>query len=62
MIIHVFASIAQFERARIREGDVESLQVTRAKGRIGGRPPARSEDQKTEVLRKKTSPLCSKSA
>jgi hypothetical protein len=33
---------------------MEGLQVARAKGRTGVRPPALSEDQKIEVLRKKT--------
>lgn len=53
LIFHVFASIAQFERERIRERTMEGLQAARAKGRIGGRPPALSDDQKTEVLRLK---------
>lgn len=54
LIFHVFASIAQFERERIRERTLEGLQAARAKGRIGGRPPALSDDQKTEVLRLKS--------
>lgn len=54
LIFHVFASIAQFERERIRERTMEGLQAARAKGRIGGRPPALSEDQKAEVLRMKS--------
>ena len=53
LIFHVFASIAQFERERIRERTMQGLQAARAKGRIGGRPPALSEDQKAEVLRLK---------
>lgn len=53
LIFHVFASIAQFERERIRERTVEGLKAARAKGRIGGRPPALSADQKVEVLRMK---------
>ncbi|GAA6209827.1 hypothetical protein NBRC116601_31200 [Cognatishimia sp. WU-CL00825] len=48
LIFHVFASIAQFERERIRQRTMEGLQAARAKGRIGGRPCALSEDQKTE--------------
>lgn len=54
LVFHVFASIAQFERERIRERTVEGLQAARAKGRVGGRPPALSEDQKSEVLRMKS--------
>ncbi|MGB0843288.1 MAG: recombinase family protein [Alphaproteobacteria bacterium] len=58
LIFHVFASIAQFERERIRERTMEGLQAARTKGRIGGRPPALSEDQKAEVLRLKNSKRC----
>lgn len=54
LIFHVFASIAQFERERIRERTMEGLEAARRKGRVGGRPPALSEDQKAEVLRLKT--------
>lgn len=53
LVFHVFASIAQFERERIRERTMEGLEVARKKGRIGGRPPALSEGQKSEVLRLK---------
>jgi len=53
LIFHVFASIAQFERERIRERTMEGLAEARKKGRIGGRPPALSEDQKVEVRRMK---------
>jgi DNA invertase Pin-like site-specific DNA recombinase len=38
LIFHVFASIAQFERERIRERTMEGLAAARTKGRIGGRP------------------------
>ena len=54
LIFHVFASIAQFERERIRERTVEGLNAARAKGRIGGRPPALTADQKAEVHRMKS--------
>jgi DNA invertase Pin-like site-specific DNA recombinase len=53
LIFHVFASIAQFERERIRERTMEGLEAARKKGRVGGRPPALSEAQKAEVLRLK---------
>jgi len=53
LIFHVFASIAQFERERIRERTMEGLAVARAQGRVGGRPPALSEPQKAEVRRLK---------
>jgi len=51
LIFHVFASIAQFERERIAERTREGLQAARARGRIGGRPPALSAAQKVEVRR-----------
>lgn len=53
LVFHVFASIAQFERERIRERTMEGLASARAKGRVGGRPPALSDDQKIEVRRLK---------
>lgn len=51
LIFHVFASIAQFERERISERTREGLQAARKRGRVGGRPPALSPDQKIEVVR-----------
>lgn len=51
LIFHVFASIAHFERRRIAERTREGLAAARKRGRIGGRPPALSPDQKTEVIR-----------
>ena len=51
LIFHVFASIAQFERERIAERTREGLASARKRGRIGGRPPALSADQKAEVRR-----------
>jgi len=50
LVFHVFASIAQFERERISERTREGLAAARKRGRIGGRPPALSADQKSEVL------------
>lgn len=49
LVFHVFASIAQFERERIAERTMEGLHAARKRGRIGGRPPALSDDQKAEV-------------
>ncbi len=51
LIFHVFASIAHFERRRISERTREGLAAARKRGRIGGRPPALSPDQKAEVIR-----------
>ena len=51
LIFHVFASIAQFERERIVERTKEGLAAARKRGRVGGRPPALTKDQKEEVRR-----------
>jgi DNA invertase Pin-like site-specific DNA recombinase len=51
LIFHVFASIAHFERRRIAERTREGLEAARKRGRVGGRPPALSTDQKAEVIR-----------
>jgi DNA invertase Pin-like site-specific DNA recombinase len=51
LVFHVFASIAQFERERIAERTKEGLEAAKARGRIGGRPPALTSDQKAEVRR-----------
>lgn len=40
LIFHIFAALAQFERAIIRERTSAGLAAARARGRIGGRPPA----------------------
>ena len=49
LVFHVFASIAEFERDRISERTKEGLAAARKRGRVGGRPPALSSDQKAEV-------------
>jgi DNA invertase Pin-like site-specific DNA recombinase len=37
---HIFAALAEFERGVIRERTLAGLQAARARGRLGGRPPA----------------------
>ncbi len=51
LVFHVFASIAQFERERISERTREGLQAAKARGRVGGRPPALTAAQKAEARR-----------
>lgn len=51
LIFHVFASIAQFERERISERTREGLAAARKRGRVGGRPPALSQERRAEVRR-----------
>jgi DNA invertase Pin-like site-specific DNA recombinase len=40
LVFHIFASLAEFERAIIRERTRAGLGAARARGRRGGRPPA----------------------
>ncbi|KYO54173.1 recombinase family protein [Tistrella mobilis] len=45
LVFHVFAALAQFERAMIRERTRAGLEAARARGRKGGRRPKLSEDK-----------------
>nr|WP_241244571.1 recombinase family protein [Microbacterium oxydans] len=45
LVLHVFASLAEFERDLIRERTNAGLAAARARGRFGGRPRVLSEDQ-----------------
>lgn len=51
LIFHVFASIVQFERERIVERAKEGREAARKRGWVGGRPPALSPAQRSEVRR-----------
>ena len=44
LIFHIFASLAEFERAVIRERTMAGLVSARNAGKIGGRPPALKPD------------------
>lgn len=49
LIFHIFASLAEFERDLIVERTQAGLQAARARGRVGGRPRALTEDQALAV-------------
>lgn len=51
LVFHVFGSIAEFERERIVERTKEGLEAARKRGRVGGRRPALSPEQKEAVRR-----------
>jgi DNA invertase Pin-like site-specific DNA recombinase len=40
LVFHIFASLAEFERGIIRERTKVGLAAARARGKMGGRPPA----------------------
>lgn len=44
LIFHIFAALAEFERAIIRERSSAGLKAARERGRVGGRPPAMTKD------------------
>lgn len=44
LIFHVFAALAEFERSIIRERTIAGLASARARGKLGGRPKALSEE------------------
>ena len=45
LVFHLFASPAEFERELIRDRTVAGLTAARARGRVGGRPPALTPDK-----------------
>ncbi len=46
LIFHIFCSLAEFERAQIRERTVAGLAAAKAKGNVGGKPKGLSEEAK----------------
>src|SRR6266496_1826051 len=48
LVFHVFGALAEFERDIIRERTQAGLQAARARGRLGGRPKALT-DQKLSI-------------
>lgn len=50
MLMQMVGSFAEFERAMIRERTRAGLDTARAQGRVGGRRPKLTPQQKTEVI------------
>ena len=51
LFFHIFGSIAEFERERIVERTHEGLSAARKRGRVGGRRPSLTPEQRDEVRR-----------
>ena len=49
LIVHVFASMAEFEHNLIRERTQAGLAAARARGRKGGQKPSLSDDQIKQI-------------
>ena len=47
LIFHIFASLAEFERAIIRERTMAGLLAAKEKGKFGGRPKRMTENDLT---------------
>src|ERR1700733_13439959 len=50
--LHIFSSLAQFERRLIQERTKAGLAAARARGRTGGRPPLTPNDAKVALANK----------
>src|SRR3954464_11581064 len=51
LVFHLFASLAQYERALIRERVVAGLEAARRRGRRGGRPRRRLDAERVAAAR-----------
>lgn len=49
LIADIFAALAEFERNLTRERTMAGLKAARERGRVGGRPPALSDDEIPQV-------------
>jgi DNA invertase Pin-like site-specific DNA recombinase len=49
LVFHIFGALAEFERDIIRERTNAGLQAARARGRLGGRPKAKSLDTQKKI-------------
>lgn len=50
LLFNIFGSLAQYERALIKERVVAGLEAAKRRGRIGGRPRAISEEKMEAIL------------
>jgi DNA invertase Pin-like site-specific DNA recombinase len=51
MMMQMVGAFAEFERAMLRERTKAGLEAARQEGRIGGRPPKLTSNQRTEIIR-----------
>lgn len=51
LIFHIFGALAEFERNLIRERTQAGLSAARARGRLGGRPKALSEEKRALAVK-----------
>ena len=51
LIFHIFGALAEFERNLIQERTQAGLAAARARGRIGGRPPALDDEQRKMAIK-----------
>ena len=49
LVLTVIAAIAEMERDQLRERTLDGLAAARARGRVGGRPPALTEERRETV-------------
>ncbi len=49
LVFHIFGALAEFERSLIRERTLAGLEAARKQGRVGGRPPALSDEDMTKA-------------
>src|SRR5918911_1532771 len=49
LVFHIFGALAEFERDIIRERTTAGLNAARARGRLGGRPKAKSLDTPKKI-------------
>ncbi len=52
LIFHIFAALAQFERALIQERTRAGLASARARGRLGGRKPLKADNAKVRAAKR----------